>query len=229
MGRTISPLTPDEIRRSFQLFFGNDAQILDELTEAANLKSFKTGQMVVSQEDDTDDIYYIMQGVARASLVTETGSETWLDTFHPGSLIGEMAALLNKERSATIHAIKPLQVAIFSKGDFFSIARKHGDIGLRIARMIAERVEHTSRRMNELYTLSSENRVYAELLRMAEQDPESGLYIIPNLPTKTRIAEKVNTARETVSRAISKFEDMGLVKQDEGGRIIITGQTFPQL
>ena len=65
-----------------------------------------------------------------------------------------------------------------------------------------------------LKPLQAAQRVYAELLRMAQ--PEAavpGLWVVRPLPPMHEIAGMTSTTRETVNRAISQLYPSGLLKR----------------
>ena len=67
-------------------------------------------------------------------------------------------------------------------------------------------------------TLSANGRVHAELLRLARA--QDGRWIRP-LPVLSDLALRVQTARETVSRAVSALERRGIVQRHEDGLEIV--------
>ena len=86
----------------FKLFFGNNPQLLKAIEQAATIREIPSKTMILSQDDTSDDIFYLMKGAAYAALVSPEGHEIWLDNFSEGTLFGEMVAFGLKERSATI-------------------------------------------------------------------------------------------------------------------------------
>jgi CRP-like cAMP-binding protein len=57
-------------------------------------------------------------------------------------------------------------------------------------------------------------RVYRELLRLAEPDPvDSAAWLIPALPTQQDMASRVGTTRETVARALGQILTTGVVQR----------------
>jgi predicted transcriptional regulator len=66
----------------------------------------------------------------------------------------------------------------------------------------------------ELSTLAATQRVYAELLRMAEPDTAvPSLWVIRPLPPVREIASRVSTTRETAARALAQLYPTGLIRR----------------
>ena len=223
MGTSNKKLHGKYIEERVRLFFGDSQALVDAALNRSVLDTHTNGTMIISQEDTDDYVYYLLDGKANAVLYTEDGDKTWLDSFNTGNLFGEMAALTGSPRTASIIAKGTVTVLQFRGEDFLQLMRDFGQLGIEISKTMAKRVEHTTRRMYELSTLSSHGRVYAELIRLGKYDPDQNITFIERLPTKTRLAERVNASRETVSRAVSKLSDLGYV-EEIGRSMIIRGK-----
>lgn len=194
-----------------------DPAAIDALKSAAEVKLFAEGSTVIAQDEDEDHVYILLSGRARVVLLSENGQEIWLDQFEPGAVVGELAALTGHRRTSEIIAELPSMLAIFPSATFFDLVRRHGELGMCLARILAGRVHHTTQRMFELSALSAPGRVYAEILRMAAPSPDGHYRVIEPTPSLTAIAGRINTTRETVSRTISDLERRGLLERSDTG------------
>jgi CRP-like cAMP-binding protein len=78
-------------------------------------------------------------------------------------------------------------------------------------------------RVFEFSTLAVNNRIQAELLRLARQagGVDGNIATIEPAPKHAEIASRISTHREAVAREISRLEALGLL-QRKSRRIIIT-------
>lgn len=203
-------------------FFGHNPDIISSLQASATLLEFNPKECILSQQDKSRDVYYMLKGKAKAVSISVEGQEVWLETIEPGSLFGEVSALGNGDRSATVIAKTKAQVAKFKGPDFLNLMEKHGSIGIAVSKLLVTRINRTTRRMCELSSLSAPGRIYAELLRLAEYDLEDkpNSCCIKIIPPNTEIATLVNSTRETVSRTLSELENDGLIER-KGAKVII--------
>ena len=68
-------------------------------------------------------------------------------------------------------------------------------------------------KVTEATTLSTEQRLCAQLLRMCTRSaPNQG--IIENVPTQQELATLIASQRESVGREMSKLKDQGLILRD---------------
>lgn len=202
-------------------FFGNDPQVLTAMRDACSSVCFKPNATILSQEEDGNTVYCLLEGKAKALLFSEDGVEIWLDEYQPGTLFGEISLLSGEQRTANIVAVTDVTVAAFPGDAFLKLMYTHGSIGVHISQMLARRVQKTTRRLFEVSSFSAKGRIYAELLRMAEPtNSDSKTLVIGHLPTFSVFARKVNSTRETVSRTVNELVRMGYVKR-EGNRLDI--------
>ena len=79
-----------------------------------------------------------------------------------------------------------------------------------------------SERVLEFSTLAVQNRIHAELLRLAaEAHQQQGQALLSPAPSLSDIADRISTHREAVSRELSRLSSMGLLRR-EGGDLRIT-------
>jgi CRP-like cAMP-binding protein len=88
---------------------------------------------------------------------------------------------------------------------------------------LTEMVRSSTQRIIELSTRDAQNRVYAELLRLAKTGGglEPNTALIHPVPVHGDIAAKVSTTRETVARAMSDLAHKSLVRKTEKGLLIL--------
>jgi len=98
-------------------------------------RSFGAGEVVITEGDSDNDVYVITSGQA---VVARCGGT--LATLGPGDWFGELAALLDLPRNATVRAITPLHTLAVERDDFFELLIEVPDLWRRIAAMLAHRL-----------------------------------------------------------------------------------------
>lgn len=204
----------------FEAFFGSDNNILRDVGSSCREVSLDAGHCIFDECDPGDSVYYLIRGRARAIRYSVAGTEVQIDNYAHGSLFGEMAALCGETRSAGVYALTDVRLAVFSGAAFLALMQKHGLVGLRVSQMLAHRVRNTTGRMFEHATLSSKGRIYAELIRMARSNEESGTPQIEDPPSNSEIARRLSIARETVSRTMNQLRQDGTV-QRQGNYLVL--------
>jgi CRP-like cAMP-binding protein len=212
------------------IFFGHSEDILGAAKASSSVRHFEAGDTLLAQEDRDNEVFCLLEGEARAMVLSAEGHEIWLDDFGPGMIFGEMAALGGFKRTSNIVAITKVTVAVFPCEKFLALMHQYGSVGLAVSRLLVERVRSTTRRMFELSTLSAPGRIYAELLRLSETYDEGGeKRMIKPAPVLSVLAKRVNLTRETASRAINGLEKQGLIIRKDDALIIIAPKKLGDL
>jgi CRP-like cAMP-binding protein len=179
-------------------------------------RKYQPGETLIDQGADTHEVHFIVSGQVRVVDHGATGREVSFENIGEGGIVGELAAIDGGERSASVVAEQPTVTASLDARTFLNIMSDHPDVGHAMMRRLARMVRQSTGRIVELSTLGAQNRVHAELLRLArakagENATSARLYPIP---VHSDLASRVATTRETVARVMSDLTKKGLVERD---------------
>lgn len=177
------------------------------------VSGFPAKSVIVSESDTDDDVFFVVEGLARAATFTDNGREVLYSDLPPGEAFGIFAAIDGQPRSTNVFAKEPSRIARLSGNHFREVL--YGDRRVTEAFMLylVDRIRHLSSRMTEATTLSTEQRLCAQLLRTCERTgPDTGL--IEKLATQQEIATLISSQRESVGREMSKLNDQGLIRRE---------------
>lgn len=217
----------DDTDRLFRTLLGEGEDVvavIEDIRAASRTVQIESRSLIITQDNSDNDVFYLLEGKAKAVLYSEEGHEIWLDDFQPGDFFGEIAVLTGEQRSSSVVAKTKATVAVFRAEDFLGLMQRHSTFSIAVARWLAERVRHTTQRMFELSALSVTGRVYAELLRGARSAAliDGIERTIRPAPSITELAHQVNSTRESVSRTINDLERRGLIARRDDAIIIFT-------
>ena len=197
-------------------------RILSELPaeEIARIESFcrwrrcKAGQMLVQAGSPSKEVFFITRGRVNIVNVSQSGKEVVYASLRDGQCFGELAAIDDQPRSASVVAAEPATIAILPAPRFIDLLQCQASVAFNVLKNLAQMVRLGDDRIMELTALAAAERVYAELLRMARPDAAvQGLWIVRPLPPLREIASRVSTTRETVARAMGQVYENELVKR----------------
>src|SRR5690606_18894793 len=90
-------------------------------------------------------------------------------------------------------------------------------VAVATLRHVTAEVRRLSERVFEFSTLLVQNRIQAELLRLAaEGGSAQGEAVLSPAPSLSDIAGRVSTHREAVSRELSRLTSIGLLRREHG-------------
>lgn len=98
--------------------------------------TFEKNDIVFSQGDESNYLYYIVSGVYEI-----IANNTKISRLTPADLfLGEMSFLLNNERSATVKALRKGVLLKITKEDFINAMKKKPYYGILLSRILAHRL-----------------------------------------------------------------------------------------
>jgi len=192
------------------------------LLETAKIRDYPAGSTILEQGKLAHCVYLMIEGEARAGLVSPGGQEVWIGDFRPGDFFGEEAALRSAGCGVQITAATAVRLAEIRPEIFTEIIGGSEAPQSRLAGQLSRRLAATTQRMIELHTMSVQERVCAELLRRARlRRPESAELIIRPAPVLSEIARNVFSTRETVSRVVNELIRSEVLKREPGAMVIL--------
>ena len=106
-------------------------------------------------------------------------------------MFGEIAAIDRAPRSAGAEAIEASEVASLSADEFKALLSTEPTVALATLRHLTAEVRRLSERVLEFSTLVVQNRIHAELLRLAaEAGQQNGEVLLSPAPSLSDIADR---------------------------------------
>jgi CRP-like cAMP-binding protein len=204
--------------RGVQLLAGLDDAVLHEVASHCHFRRYLPSTTVVARHDDDHALYLLIAGRLRVVALSPSGREVSYRDLGAGEFLGEIAAIDGGPRSATVVALEESLLARLPSADFMDLLRRHWSINERILRNLAGNVRKLTERVYEIATLSVQQRVAAELLRLAlAQAGSANRVLLRQVPTHHELATRIGSYREQVTRELAGLVRLGLLsKQDDG-------------
>jgi CRP/FNR family cyclic AMP-dependent transcriptional regulator len=197
-----------------RLLSGVDDAEINRLQQLCRWRSFRKGQTVFEAGSASGEVYFIYEGRVNVMNMTPGGREVVFASLGPCESFGELAAIDRGSRSANIVAAEETVLAELSSHHFLGLLERQPEVSVRVLRTLAAMVRMSDIRIMELSTLAASQRVYAELLRMAQPDAAvPSLWVVRSLPPLREIASRVSTTRETVARAMGHVYSQEIVRK----------------
>ncbi len=102
-------------------------------------KKFKKGKLIVRENDPGEDMYVIASG--KVSVYKTINQErVILGVLEKNDFFGEMSLLLGHDRSATVEALEPTVVVVFTKEDLEKRLHENASLVDRMLKTMARRL-----------------------------------------------------------------------------------------
>lgn len=184
-----------------------------ELSKYWTESNFPPKSVIVSEADTDDDVFFVVDGLARAATFTDNGREVLYSDLPRGDSFGIFAAIDGQPRSTNVFAKEHSRIARMSANHFREVLYGHPAVNKAFILYLVDRIRYLSGRMTEATTLSTEQRLCAQLLRMCTKTGGDSA-VIDRLVTQQELATLISSQRESVGREMSKLKDQGLITRD---------------
>lgn len=204
-----------------KLLAGLPTAALEQLAQQCRWRRIAVEQRVISRAAQDQDVYLIVSGRVRVTSFSVSGRQVTYRDIAAGDWFGDFAAIDGLSRSADVVALEDSLVACMNPAVFRALIHDNPVACNRILLRLVALVRELTERVFDLSTLGVQNRVHAELLRLArEAGIKANSACIDPAPRHTEIASQISTYREQVTRELSTMAKQGLVRQ-EGRALVI--------
>jgi CRP-like cAMP-binding protein len=198
-------------RRSF-----NPKAFLVRVGDGHSIGKFRKGQVIFSQGEPADAVFYIQKGKVKLTVVSEQGKEAVVAILGTEDFFGEACLAGQMQRVATVTAMTDSTIARLEKAAVVRVIHEEPAFSeMFIAHLLGRTIRVEADLVDQLFN-SSEKRLARMLLLLAnfgkESKPET---IIPKISQET-LAEMIGTTRSRVSFFMNKFRELGFI--DYNGR-----------
>ncbi len=196
-------------------FFADlDSKVRQKLETQCRWRRVHAGQRIIDFGSETRDVFFVAEGAVSVVNFSLSGREIAFASVEAGDSFGELSAIDGRPRSASVVAVQDSLIATMPSRTFLKVLQERVEVTFKVLKRLSHMVRSGDVRIMELSTLAATQRVYAELLRMAQPDAAvPSLWIVRPLPPLREIASRVSTTRETAARALSQITAAGLVRR----------------
>jgi CRP/FNR family cyclic AMP-dependent transcriptional regulator len=179
--------------------------------EGHAIGKYQKAQVVFSQGDPADAVFYIQKGKVKVTVVSEQGKEAVVAILGTNEFFGEGALAGQAQRMATVVALAESTIVRLEKSVIVRVIHEEpGFSEMFISHLLSRAIRVESDLVDQLFN-SSEKRLARLLLLLAnfgkEGKPET---VIAKISQET-LAEMIGTTRSRVSFFMNKFRKLGLI------------------
>ena len=174
----------------------------------------KKGGTPISHQDSSNHVYLVLQGRVQAKLVSLVGHEVILGDLKEGDFFGDLAAIDEQPRSATVVTLSDCVLARLPAEPFRRAVTEVPDTALWLARRLTAQIRGLTDKVFELNALRVRSRLHCELFRMSNATTGATIIIDP-APTHADLAARIGTHREAITREINHLIGEGILEQHQ--------------
>lgn len=187
--------------------FDTDEASVAEAAQCFAARSIGRNTVLFDQGDTCDRCWVVVEGALCLASYGVEGQLAQVASYGPGEFVGSFPHASTQPGELSAQA--PSIVVEIASARLLELAERENAVAKGLAILLARQQRNLIDRLANQMILSAAGRVYAELLRLAD---EQGL--IAPAPVVTALSLRVHTARETASRAIATAERRGLLTRE---------------
>ena len=176
---------------------------------------YRRGEVLFHEGDRPDRVLALREGQVKVAVTTPSGRELVLAVKGAGELLGELAALDGRPRSATATAVEPVEALALAPSAFDAFLDEHPRLAVRLLRALAGQVRDSDDQQVERGTGDVVTRVARRLSQLAAHSDRPELAL-----TQDDLAAWVGATREATNRALAALRADGCIAT-ERRRIVV--------
>jgi len=189
---------------------------LAKVGEGRSIGKYRKDQIVFSQGDPSDAVFYIQRGKAKVTVISEQGKEAVVAVLGTNEFIGEACLAGQAKRIATATTMMESVIVRLEKTAIVRVIHEEPAFSeMFIAHLLGRTIRVEADLVDQLFN-SSEKRLARMLLLLAnfgkEGRPEP---MIAKISQET-LAEMIGTTRSRVSFFMNKFRKLGFINYNGG-------------
>ena len=187
-------------------------RFLAKVGKGKTISKYRKDQIVFSQGQIADAVFYIQQGKVRLTVVSEQGKEAVIAILEPGHFFGEGCLNGHPLRIATTRAIDECVITRIEKATMMATIHGEPDFSELFMSYLLTRNSRIEEDLIDQLFNSSEKRLARLLLLLANFGKEGRPEPIVGTFSQETLAEMIGTTRSRVSFFMNKFRKLGFIE-----------------
>jgi len=187
------------------------AVFLETVAKGRSIATHPRKQIIYSQGDAADAVFYIKRGKVKVTVVSSHGKEAVVAILGADEFLGEGCLIGQVKRIATASAMTECDVMRVDKPEIMRVLSKEPAFAqMFIAHILVRSARVEEDLVDQLFN-STEKRLARVLLLLANFGKEGRPEPIVSKISQETLAEMIGTTRSRVSHFMNKFRDLGFI------------------
>jgi CRP/FNR family transcriptional regulator, cyclic AMP receptor protein len=176
------------------------------------ISKYRMNQIVFSQGDLADSVFYIHDGKVKVTVISEQGKEAVVAILGPDEFCGEGCLAGQPRRMATATAMTECEIMRLEKAAIIRVLHVEPAFSeMFVSHLLARTIRVEEDLVDQLFN-SSEKRLARALLLLANFGKEGRPEPIIAKVSQETLAEMIGTTRSRVSFFMNKFRQLGFIE-----------------
>jgi CRP/FNR family cyclic AMP-dependent transcriptional regulator len=193
---------------------------------ATRRRSVPARGKIYQQSDDGQEMFRLVSGAVRLSVMDDDGRDLFYLLFGPGDCFGASSLVDGEPRPQTAEAFDAVELQVLDRAAFERLRREVPELNDALLKLLARDMRFLSDYFVSAIFDEVSFRLAQRLVDVADTfgvAGEEGVALSVRL-SQSELAAMVGTARQTVNRVLQDFQDKGWVSV-RGGAITLRNLT----
>lgn len=191
--------------------------------------SYAPGDVVGGPGAGEASVAFVRSGAVRISMPPDRHGDVAFHDVDAGGLFGHLEALAEEVPRLSAVSLSNSEISLLSADQFRTVVTANPEIALELLRAHAlDAMNATPRAPHEAG--GSSHKLYAEILRMAETDPDNrGVLLVSRLPRHRELADWTGLSEADVAASLASLVKSGCAERRYPGLSILDADKLRQL
>jgi len=203
----------------------NDLGSSKSIRNQSTTQRYRSGQAIFDQGDKADAIYYIQDGNAKLTVISNNGKKAVIAILRCGDFFGESCLTSRSLRTSSATAIRESTIIRVKRSDIVRILQQEPTFAKVFTAHLLFRIGRIEEDLVDQVCNSSEKRLARLLLILADFGRQSESEAVPKVDQET-LAEIIGTTRSRVSFFMNRFRTKGYIDYNGSLHVHEALQTF---
>ena len=196
--------------------------VLKELSTNRNVNTYKKKQVVYSEGNHPNRLFYVQKGKIKLFKSNEDGKDLTIGLFGQGEYFGYMPLLDHSVYKETAEAMEDSEIAIIPREEFDDLIKENPIVMKKFIQILAGNISEKENQLLGLAYNSLRKRV-ADALLMLQKKFSDGSTPFSIHISREDLADIAGTATESLIRTLSDFKAEKLIDIKDGN-IVLTNE-----
>jgi len=209
------------------LLSGLSEKDLEAIATVSTTRLLKAREELFHKGDEGTQLYVVASGQLKVITTSDEGDDLIFCVIGPGEVVGEIALLIDRCRTATVTGMERSELIVIQRDDFRGLLRTRPEVGIELLTVLATRLARVSEFLEDTQFLKLPARLAKKIVALANHhgrlsSGEKGDELLIDLKlSQGEWGDLVGTTRESINKQFGAWKKEGVIRIDDG-RLTLT-------
>lgn len=176
-----------------------------------SLRTYAAGAHLFFEGEASAFVVIVLEGHVKITKTSSEGREALIEIRGPNEVIGELTAVDDSSRAATVTAMDGVRAVVVPAREFRELLQDRVGITYAVLASVVAKLRQAADRRLEFVAGDALARLCRRLVELAENEPstDDGVVQIDSTLTQQELAEWVGVSRDAIVLALRRVRDLG--------------------